>query len=109
MTRRTRVPENSVQLTVIDALNLGQWHWIYHAKGRVGAGKGRWQTPMKGHPGWPDLFACRGDRAVAIECKSDTGKPTPDQYVWLNMLDAAGIEAYVIGPDQLDDILERLK
>lgn len=27
MTRKARVPENSVQLTVIDALNLGRWRW----------------------------------------------------------------------------------
>lgn len=108
MTRKTRVPENSVQLTVIDALNLGRWRWIFHGKGRVGRGQ-KWQTPMKGHPGWPDLFAVRRDRAVAIECKSDTGQATDDQYIWLNALRAAGVEAYLVGPDQLNYILLKLK
>ena len=108
MTRRTRVPENSVQLTVIDALNLGRWRWIFHAKGRVGR-QGKWQTPMKGHPGWPDLFAVRGDRAIALECKSDTGVPSEDQLIWLAMLGAAGVEANIVDPGNLSQILERLK
>ena len=107
MTRRTKVPENSVQLTVIEALNLGRWRWIYHAKGRVGSA-GKWQTPMKGHPGWPDIFAVRGDVALAIECKSDTGRVSPDQEIWGLALTSAGVRWHVVGPDQLDRILEVL-
>lgn len=53
------------------------------------------------HPGaddgWPDLFATRERRAVAIELKATDGRLADDQGEWLHALGRVpGIEALVV-------------
>jgi hypothetical protein len=50
-------------------------------------------------PGFPDIFLVRGQRVLAIECKRQDGRTTPDQDAWLSALREAGIDAYVIRPN----------
>lgn len=48
--------------------------------------------------GFPDLILVRSGRVLAIECKSDKGKLTPEQKVWLDALSKAGIRCMVWRP-----------
>lgn len=58
-----------------------------------------WRTPLMANGiGWPDVFACRGNRIVAAELKSRTGRLTSDQETWLDVLRDAGCEVYVWRP-----------
>jgi hypothetical protein len=59
--------------------------------------------------GWPDLFMCRMGRAIAAELKSERGKLTVDQQVWLGVLKDCGIETYVWRPSQKAEILAVLR
>ena len=64
---------------------------------------GRWATHIQGDGvGWPDVYAVRGHRAVALELKSEKGKPTEAQLDWLAALGHAGVEAHVVRPSQWD-------
>ena len=40
--------------------------------------------------GMPDIFALKGGRLLAIEVKSATGKPSPEQFEWKEKLERAG-------------------
>ena len=106
MTKRVKVPEASVASVVEDALDVGRWRWTHFRAARTADG---WRTALAGSKGFPDYFALRGDRAIVIECKSDTGKTTDDQEIWLMAFRVAGIEAHVVGPEGLDWIIRRLK
>jgi len=58
--------------------------------------------------GFPDLLATNGRRLLAMECKSQAGKLTPEQAQWLNLLAHTGkCETYIIRPSDVAD-LERL-
>lgn len=47
--------------------------------------------------GWPDVFAVRDGRALALELKHGTNQPTDEQRAWLRDLErVSGIEAAVI-------------
>ena len=59
--------------------------------------------------GWPDLVLLRPPRMIAWECKSATGKATPEQLAMLERLAACGYETAVIRPDDLDAIEEVLR
>jgi hypothetical protein len=55
-------------------------------------------------PGWPDLFLVRADgRALAMELKVE-GQLTESQREWLQLLEAAGIEARVWRPSDWEQI-----
>ncbi len=50
-------------------------------------------------PGFPDLVLVRGDRVVFAELKSQSGRLSADQRVWLERLTGAGtVEAYLWRP-----------
>lgn len=59
--------------------------------------------------GFPDLFMVRFKRLVAAELKSQRGKITVDQKLWLMSLSAAGIETYVWRPEDRPEIAAVLK
>ena len=57
----------------------------------------------RSHPGWPDLVLvhrARG-RALFLELKTDTGRPTAAQLTWLWSLRAARLEVAVLRPCDL--------
>lgn len=59
--------------------------------------------------GFPDLFAVKPGRALAIELKSQKGKLTGEQEVWLHDLGLAGVETHVWRPSDLSSgIVERV-
>ena len=54
--------------------------------------------------GWPDLTLIRPPRLVFAELKSARGKPTPEQSFTLDLLQAAGAEAYLWRPADWPEI-----
>ena len=55
-------------------------------------------------PGFPDLVLVRGNRIMFRELKKEIGKLTGSQRGWLDSLAAAGADAGVWRPSQLDEI-----
>jgi hypothetical protein len=82
----TPEPERAFQGRV-SALLKQQGYLVYHTYDSRGSA-----------PGFPDLVACDGKRTLFIELKSPTGKLTPEQQVWIAMLEHAGQEVYVWRP-----------
>ena len=60
--------------------------------------------------GWPDLFMCKAERALAVELKAENGKVSWQQVAWLgDLAQVPGIEAAVWRPsDLLSGHLERV-
>lgn len=61
----------------------------------------------RSEPGFPDLVLVR-DSVIFAELKTNTGKPTHEQGLWLSLLCHAGAEAVVWRPADWDAIVERL-
>lgn len=72
--------------------------------------KGHWRTPVAGEgKGWPDLVLVKPPRVIVAELKSDTGRLSPEQEVWLALLrDLPGVECYVWRPGDLPAIAQLL-
>jgi hypothetical protein len=61
--------------------------------------RGRWSTPLQGDPGWPDVVLVRDGRLLALELKSERGRPTSDQRAWLTALSTVpGVTALLVRP-----------
>jgi hypothetical protein len=52
--------------------------------------------------GFPDRILVR-ERLIAVELKTETGKPTDMQAEWLDGLSAAGVETYLWRPSDLEE------
>ncbi len=89
------VSEAQLQTSVEVALTAHGWRWI-HPKAQTGA------------RGFPDIFAVRGSEALALELKSEDGRPSPDQLEWIAGLMATGIDAMIVRPSQTDWLDRRL-
>jgi hypothetical protein len=61
----------------------------------------------RSQPGFPDLVLCR-DRVLFRELKTDRGRLTGDQERWLEALRAAGADACVWRPADLDRVAAEL-
>lgn len=86
--------EAELQSAVLELLHLLGYRAMHTRPARTRSG---WRTPLQGptSPGWPDVFAVKGSRAIAAELKVGRNKPTPEQTAWLEALAAAGIETFV--------------
>lgn len=67
----------------------------------------RWLTyhthnSRRSEPGFPDLVLVRGDRVVYRELKTNAGRVTAAQQVWLDALVAGGADAAVWRPVDLE-------
>jgi hypothetical protein len=90
------VSEDEFLTAVLDLAQLRRWHVLHLRPARTARG---WETPIQaGGKGWPDVFATRGARAIALELKSAHGQTTPEQDRWISDLDQAGIQALVVRP-----------
>ena len=59
--------------------------------------------------GFPDLVLIRSPRVLFVEVKSETGKLSLDQQVWLGSLSACpGVEAYVTRPSGWEEMAKVL-
>ena len=100
--------EADLQKHVIELAELRGWR-VYHAR-PAQTGKG-WRTPVGSDTsvGFPDLVAARGKKVMWRELKSDTGRLTPGQEIWRDVLVGAGEDWAVWRPSMLDQILEVLR
>lgn len=87
---------------VLETLTRFRWKAVHFRPGQQT--RGGWVTAMSGPgcKGWPDIFAVRGPRLLAAELKGRKGKLEPEQREWLDVLAAAGVEAYVWTPSEWD-------
>ena len=90
-----KLTERQLQTAVMDAMRHFGWSYTHF---RPGMTKHGWKTPLEGDAGWPDIYAVRVERAVAIELKSDIGQLTLNQAQWLARLRRAGTETYLWRP-----------
>lgn len=64
-----------------------------------------YQTPVQADgTGWPDLVLAKPGRLIFAELKSETGHASPEQMLWLKLLDAAGGECYVWKPSDYEEL-----
>jgi hypothetical protein len=98
--------ETEFQATVVDLLRALGYRSM-HVRRTVGRGR-RWTTATSVE-GWPDLFAWRPGRAVAIELKTETGLVSAAQERVLAELNGAGVEARVARPSQWDELVAWLR
>lgn len=77
---------------------------VLHVRKSLGRRNGgrAWQTTTN-IKGWPDLFMWKERRTLAAELKSEDGTTTAEQREVLGSLRAAGVEAYVWRPSDLDE------
>jgi hypothetical protein len=96
MTAAAPLRESDWARAVEDTFDLCRWRWVHFRPARTKAGK--WVTPTSGSgsKGWPDYFAVRDDRALAIELKRAGGRTSPEQSDWIAAMQQTGIEAHVI-------------
>ena len=80
MTERARVPEREFQATIVELLDATGYATSHCYPLRTKHG---WRTGNTA-VGWPDLVCLRGDAIIAIEVKSDQGRPKPEQIEWLD-------------------------
>ena len=59
-----------------------------------------------GYPGVADIIGCYKGRMIAIELKSPTGKPTPEQERFIQNVNEAGGIAFVAR--SIDEVIEGL-
>lgn len=90
---KAHLNEADFLVQILDLCHLLRWR-TYHARpGRTAHG---WRTAVQGDgKGWPDIFAVRGDRALAIELKTKRGALSEEQGDWLTALEAAGVETHI--------------
>lgn len=94
----------------LDQLTEKQWQTQVIQLARALA----WKRPYhvfdsrRTEPGWPDLVLVR-DRIVYLELKREAGKLTGPQREWLRALRAAGGEAYIARPRDLQPLAQVLQ
>lgn len=88
-----------------DLLTLRGWLWQHQRPAQTAKG---WRTAISGTPGFPDIVACRGERLLFVELKSDKGTLSPEQRVWLAALGRASVERHVWRPRDRDAVMAAL-
>lgn len=87
--------EAAFQAQVKDLAALYRWD-VYHT-----------HRSQFSEAGFPDLICVRDDVMLALELKTETGKVTPEQELWLAKLAAVpGVTARLLRPSQYDELLE---
>ncbi len=86
--------EDELLTGVLDMMRLFRWRYVHYRNSKAAI--------TQGHKGFPDIIAARPPRLVIVECKTQTGKLTPEQELWLTDLEVIryekGIEVYVWRP-----------
>tara|TARA_R110000744_G_scaffold112956_1_gene211702 strand:+ start:277 stop:606 length:330 start_codon:yes stop_codon:yes gene_type:complete len=82
---------------VMDLANQATW-LVYHT-----------HDSRRSQPGFPDLTMAKGGRLIFAELKSEKGRVSPHQQVWLNQLEKIkGVEVYLWRPSHIDEIVDKL-
>jgi hypothetical protein len=107
-------PEKTVQAQCEELLDFNRWVWFHPLTALTI--KGRFITAYTGHKGFPDIVAVRAathSRILFIECKGRDakgrlGKLSGAQEVWRDEIERAGIEYYLVGPDDVEGMTKVL-
>lgn len=73
--------EADFQRIVVDYAQLMRWHWCHYFP--LANKRGRYQTPVSGHPGCPDIILAKNGRVLLVELKTSGGRLRPGQMGWL--------------------------
>jgi hypothetical protein len=87
------------------AINNG-WSY-YHAPDNKPDKNGRVQSGIV--KGFPDLVLVKGAVLVFVELKTETGRISPEQTVWLARLAATGCETHIWRPSQWKEVNDYLE
>jgi hypothetical protein len=95
--RPENLREAQWQQRVLDLAKLCGWRVAHFRPGRTSTG---WRTAVEADgAGFPDLTMVREGRLLFVELKSERGRVTPEQRVWLAALSAVpGVETYLWRP-----------
>src|SRR5688500_7334273 len=104
---RRKVPQMARAMTedellqaITEVATLAGWRW-HHVRRSD-------KALQMGHAGYPDLTMARGGELLFYELKRTGGKPTTEQWEWLDALAEAGVTAEVVEPADLDAVIRRL-
>lgn len=104
------ISEKDFQKQITDLAEMYGWQWRHFKDSRKAVKRGD-KTFLVGDDdakGWPDLVIVRPPELLIVEVKKELGKVTPEQEVWLGLLDACGVETMVARPSNFDDLTHRL-
>jgi hypothetical protein len=88
--------EDDLLRAVLDLAKVYGWR-TYHARLAITA-KG-YRTPVQGDgKGFPDLLMVKGADLLAIELKSDKGRPSAEQQDWLAAFGPIALESNIWRP-----------
>ena len=104
--KRPPITEQVFQSQIVELAHLFGFTVLEIRKART---KRSWRTPWGADgEGYPDLTMFKSQRRVAIEVKSEKGKLSDHQQLWLDILAVAGFETYVFRPSHYDLVVEIL-
>jgi hypothetical protein len=98
------ITERQWQATVEKLMTAHGWHWYHATDNRPVTAKSGRKYVQNIRAGWPDLFAVKGPRLLAVELKREEGKTSREQDAWLRVLAAAGVEVHVWKPRDLAEV-----
>lgn len=107
MTNQRAITEAEFQDNIALAARTLGWRVVHYGAARTTKG---WRTPARyDSKGFPDLLLIHPDRGVlAVEVKSATGRVADEQTDWLRYLNRAGVRAWVVRPDDLQELVDYL-
>ncbi|MDP3770998.1 MAG: Mur ligase family protein, partial [bacterium] len=95
---------------VLEMASALGWHGYHQRPAWTSRG---YRTALQGHPGFPDLVLVHnqpGSPILFVEAKTDTGRLTPPQELWLDLLgQARGHRALVWRPSAWAEIEKVLR
>lgn len=99
---RPPMTEDALLTNVLDAARKFGWKSAHFRPAKTEKG---WRTAVQGDgKGFPDLVLTNGRRLLFVELKSERGKPSPEQEIWLTVLRVTGVtglvETYIWRPAQ---------
>lgn len=104
------VSEADFQRAVLDLAILCRWRVVHYRPAlRAIQWHGqtkRYSTPLQGHPGAPDLILARDGRVILAELKSQRGRVSEAQRMWLSAL---GSHARLWRPSDWPEIVAELR
>lgn len=102
-----KISEQEFFTQILDLAHIFHWRVAHFRPAGTIYG---WRTAVAGDgAGFPDCVLARPPRLVVAELKSDKGKVTPEQEVWLDLLAGCpGVEVYLWRPDDFEDISDIL-
>lgn len=100
--------EADLQRAIIDAARARGWLVAHFRPAQTATG--RWVTPVEADgKGFPDLILAHpAGGFLALELKGPRGVVSPEQARWVDTMRAAGVDARVVRPGDLDAVLDSL-